>query len=176
MSNRKDQELRWHAYYEEMETFLADAAICKAECCKRDTGTVVSTLRKMPGFKKLPSAFSMLFIQYGELTGENLSQQLKTTSPATTKMQKYCIQAITHNPEQTSPCSSVPMACQSSPSVLFFSKTFITQQFSLLSSTGNHWTKLPGPYFSYSVNMKIQISLKTAAKETFEHFLCAISQ
>lgn len=48
--------------------------------------------------QQLPSAFSV-FIQYGELTEENLSGQLKTTSPAITKMQKYCIQAITHNPE-----------------------------------------------------------------------------
>lgn len=63
-----------------METLLADASNFKAECCDRDTGTVVSTLCKMPGFNKLPSAFSMFFIQYGELTGENLSQQLKTTS------------------------------------------------------------------------------------------------
>lgn len=35
---------------------------------------------------------------------------------------------------------------------------------------------VPGPWFSYNVNMKIQNSVETAAKENFEHYLCAISQ
>lgn len=35
---------------------------------------------------------------------------------------------------------------------------------------------LPGPWFSCNVNMKIQISVETAAKENFVHYLCAISQ
>ena len=35
---------------------------------------------------------------------------------------------------------------------------------------------LPGPWFSYNANKKIQISVETAAKENFEHYLHTISQ
>jgi len=61
---------------------LTNAAICKAECCDSYTETVVSTPCKMFAFNKLPRAFSMLFIQCGDISGEHFSGQSETTSPA----------------------------------------------------------------------------------------------
>lgn len=93
-----------------METFIWQMMTSAKQSAVTGTQRLASTLCKIPAFNKVPRAFLMSFIQYGDLTGENLLGQPKTTSPATLQLQKYCIQAIALNPEYSSPYSSVSMA------------------------------------------------------------------
>lgn len=80
---RPEKKLWLDAYYEEMETFIWQMLTSAKQSAVTGTERLVSTLCKIPAFNKVPRAFSMLFIQYGDLTGENLLGQAKTTSPAT---------------------------------------------------------------------------------------------